>query len=166
MSNKVIFPGYELREEREARGLSLTETYKRVHIPIRYIEALEQSNFDELPEPCFVKGFLKSYCTFLDLNAERFVNLYHEAVEPASTKILRGIPKQPISGPDWRTELLTWAAICAILAVGWFAYQIVVRPDAGAESNRVEAGTPGVNDEAQPPHGNPFEPHTGRDSGF
>ncbi|MEA3364625.1 MAG: helix-turn-helix domain-containing protein [Candidatus Hydrogenedentes bacterium] len=165
MSSKVTFPGNELRERREARGLSLTEAYKRVHIPIRYLEALEQSNFEELPEPCFVKGFLKSYCAFLDLNAERFVNLYHEAIEPAPIKILRNKAKDPMAGPDWRTELLTWAAICAILAVGWFTYQIVVRPDAGASDSRVEAGTPDVN-EKTPPHGNPFEPDTSRDSGL
>ncbi|HOD50813.1 MAG TPA: helix-turn-helix transcriptional regulator [Candidatus Hydrogenedentes bacterium] len=165
MSSKVTFPGDELRERREARGLTLTETYKRVHIPIRYIEALEQSNFEELPEPCFVKGFLKSYCAFLDLNAERFINLYHESVEPAPIRILRNTAKEPMAAQNWRTELLTWAAICAILAVGWFTYQIVVRPDAGASKERVEAGTPDVN-ERPLPQGNPFEPEAGRDSGL
>ncbi len=157
MSSKTIFPGNELREHREARGLSLTEVYKRVHIPIRYLEALEAGNTDELPEPCFVQGFLKSYCAFLELNAERFINLYHEAAEPGSPRTLRKSAKEPVTAPGWRSELLTWAAICAILAAGWLLYHVVVRPDAGAANGRVEAGAPEVTERATP-QGNPFEP--------
>ncbi|MGI6459022.1 MAG: helix-turn-helix domain-containing protein [Candidatus Hydrogenedentales bacterium] len=156
MSTKTTFPGHELREHREARRLSLAEVYKRVHIPIRYLEALEQGRMEDLPEPCFVGGFLKSYCAFLELNAERFINLYHEAASPSSARLLRRKQKTPETVPEWRRELMTWAAICAILAAGWLAYTVVVRPDNGAGQGRVEAGAPDVN-ERPALQGNPFE---------
>ncbi len=159
MSTKATFPGHELREQREARGLSLAEVYKRVHIPIRYVQALEQARFEDLPEPCFVGGFLKSYCAFLELSAERFINLYHEAANPTPARLLRNARKEP-GVPEWRRELVTWAAICAILATGWLAYHVVVRPDAGPGNGRVEAGAPDIN-ERSVPQGNPFEPASG-----
>ncbi|HOF38442.1 MAG TPA: helix-turn-helix domain-containing protein [Candidatus Hydrogenedentes bacterium] len=160
MSTKTTFPGHELREHREARRLSLAEVYKRVHIPIRYLEALEQGRFEDLPEPCFVSGFLKSYCAFLELNAERFINLYHEAASPTPARLLRHTRKAPEAVPEWRRELMTWAAICAMLAAGWLAYTVVVRPDSGAGQGRVEAGAPDISERLTPP-GNPFEHASG-----
>lgn len=165
MSSKVTFPGHELRERREERGISLTEAYKRVHIPIRYIQALETSDIETLPEPCFVKGFLKSYCAYLELNADRFVNLYHEAAGAAYSRTLPQKPKERVATPEWRTELVTWATICAVLAVVWLGYQAVVRPDAGPNDGRVEAGAPDIH-ERPATQGNPFEPQDIRQEGF
>lgn len=57
-----------LRRLREQKGLSVGEVCDRLKMPARQIEALETGAYETLPEPVFVRGFLRSYARFLDMN--------------------------------------------------------------------------------------------------
>ena len=56
-----------LREAREARGLSPEEVERATRIRAKYVEALEQQQFDELPGEVYTRGFLRNYALFLGL---------------------------------------------------------------------------------------------------
>lgn len=56
-----------LRRMRETCGVSEEEISERTKVSIGYIQAIEANRFDRLPQAVFVKGFLRSYCRFLDL---------------------------------------------------------------------------------------------------
>lgn len=60
--------GAQLRRLREAKGLSVGEVCDRLKMPARQIEALETGDYQSLPEPVFVRGFLRSYGRFLDMD--------------------------------------------------------------------------------------------------
>jgi transcriptional regulator with XRE-family HTH domain len=60
----TLFPktaGERLREAREAMGLSLAEVAARTRIPVRQLEAIEESNFAALPSITYAVGFAKAY---------------------------------------------------------------------------------------------------------
>ncbi|MFA5964778.1 MAG: helix-turn-helix domain-containing protein [Sphingomonas sp.] len=60
----TLFPksaGEKLREAREALGLSLAEIAARTRIPLRQLEAIEQSDFAQLPSITYAVGFAKAY---------------------------------------------------------------------------------------------------------
>lgn len=57
--------GMLLRDLREQKQLSIGEVSERLKLPARQIEALENGGYDDLPEPIFVRGFLRSYGRFL-----------------------------------------------------------------------------------------------------
>ncbi|WP_242138684.1 helix-turn-helix domain-containing protein [Sphingomonas sp. TREG-RG-20F-R18-01] len=60
----TLFPktaGERLREAREALGLSLAEVAARTRIPVRQLEAIEESNFAALPSITYSVGFAKAY---------------------------------------------------------------------------------------------------------
>ncbi len=61
-------PGEYLRRERELRGVSLPKIFEATRVPMRYLEALEADNYEILPHPTFVKGYIKSYCKALGLD--------------------------------------------------------------------------------------------------
>ncbi|MDO8427216.1 MAG: DUF4115 domain-containing protein [Deltaproteobacteria bacterium] len=61
-------PGEYLRRERELRGVSLSKIFEATRVPMRYLEALEADNYEILPHPTFVKGYIKSYCKALGLD--------------------------------------------------------------------------------------------------
>lgn len=67
-----------LRAGREDAGLSLEAVAQRTKIPRRLLEALEQDRFDALPPPVFVKGFVRSYCGAVGLDAEYAIELLVE----------------------------------------------------------------------------------------
>ena len=60
--------GMQLRMHREKKGLSIGEVSERLKLPTRQIEALETGDYDLLPETVFVRGFLRSYGRFLDVD--------------------------------------------------------------------------------------------------
>ena len=47
--------GSYLKSERELRGVTLEELHSKTRIPSRYLQALENNQFDELPEEVFYK---------------------------------------------------------------------------------------------------------------
>ncbi|MEO5866019.1 MAG: RodZ domain-containing protein [Sphingomonas sp.] len=60
----TLFPksaGERLREAREAQGLSLAEIAARTRVPLRQLEAIENSDYAQLPSVTYAVGFAKSY---------------------------------------------------------------------------------------------------------
>ncbi len=53
--------GQKLRSAREAQGLTLVQIFERTKIPLNHLQAVEQGDSDELPEPVFIFGFIKRY---------------------------------------------------------------------------------------------------------
>ena len=62
--------GNTLREARIRKGLSIKDVEDATKIRSKYLEALEEDDFEVLPGPTFVKGFLRTYAVFLKLDAD------------------------------------------------------------------------------------------------
>ena len=63
-----------------AKGISLEAAEESTKIRRKYLEAMENDNFDVLPGKVYVKGFIKNYATFLGLNGNSMVSAYEEMV--------------------------------------------------------------------------------------
>ena len=70
----------QLRRAREAKGMELKEVEEITKIRSRYLQALEEENYDVLPGGVYTVGFLRSYARFLDLDAESLVNSFRMEV--------------------------------------------------------------------------------------
>jgi cytoskeleton protein RodZ len=57
-----------LRSARIQRGLSIEQVAQDTRISARFLEALEDEAFQELPAPVYVRGFLRSYGNYLRLD--------------------------------------------------------------------------------------------------
>ena len=55
--------GNSLREARIRQGLSIKDVEAATKIRGKYLEALEQDDFEVLPGPTYVKGFLRTYAS-------------------------------------------------------------------------------------------------------
>lgn len=67
---------------RQIVGVSKEEMQDHIKISIGYIDHLEENRFDLLPQPVYVKGFLKSYLRFLGVSAcEHLVKAYAERLD-------------------------------------------------------------------------------------
>jgi cytoskeleton protein RodZ len=63
-----ISVGEALRAGREAAGLSLNEVAERLKLSMRQLEAIERDDFGVLPGPTFVRGFVRNYARFLEID--------------------------------------------------------------------------------------------------
>jgi cytoskeletal protein RodZ len=140
------FPGHALREQREALGYSLADIYARVHIPPRYATGLETGDFSVFPAPTYALGFINSYCQFLELDPEPFLAACRAAIRSPQAghypvRRRRVANPNPDGRPLWVSDLITWGAICAVLALCWITYAVVTQPFAEDGSGRVDAGS-------------------------
>lgn len=70
--------GEILRQERTRRGLSIKDVEQVLHIRAAYLEALEIDKYKEIPGDVYVKGFIRSYASFLGLDGQKLVNSYKQ----------------------------------------------------------------------------------------
>jgi cytoskeletal protein RodZ len=76
--------GQYLRSAREARGIDLHEAAQQTRIGIAYLKALEEEDFSKLPGEVFVRGFLKNYGKYLQLEESQVMRRYGESMAPKS----------------------------------------------------------------------------------
>jgi cytoskeletal protein RodZ len=62
--------GLILREAREEKGLTVEEVQAITRINARYLVALEEGDYSALPTAVHVRGFLRNYARFLELQPE------------------------------------------------------------------------------------------------
>ncbi len=61
--------GEILRQARIAKGLELAEISSAIHVRVGQLKAIEENHLDALPGMTYALGFLKSYATYLKLDA-------------------------------------------------------------------------------------------------
>ncbi len=69
-------PGARLRELRVSCKLELARVAAELHLPVATIEALEQDHYKALPDPVFVRGYLRAYARLLETEAEPLIAAY------------------------------------------------------------------------------------------
>lgn len=68
--------GNTLREARLRRGLDILQCETETKIRAKYLRAMEDENFDLMPSPTYVRGFLRTYADFLDLDGQLVLDEY------------------------------------------------------------------------------------------
>lgn len=72
--------GERLEEARKRKGISVREAAETTKIRGDYLQKFEANTFEiDLP-PLYIRGFLRSYARYLDLDPERIVNDYNEVL--------------------------------------------------------------------------------------
>jgi len=65
--------GNSLREARIRRGLTIKDVEDITKIRSKYLEALEENDYEVLPGPTYVKAFLRTYASFLKLDPDELL---------------------------------------------------------------------------------------------
>ena len=67
---------FDLAKFREEKGISLHEISNKLNIPEKFLLAIEDLSFDELPAPIFAKSQIKKYCSFFDIKPSIILEKY------------------------------------------------------------------------------------------
>ena len=68
--------GEQLRKVRKEQDISLEQASKITKIQTKYLNYLENGQYEKLPADVYVRSFLKSYTSFLKMNSEDAEALY------------------------------------------------------------------------------------------
>jgi cytoskeleton protein RodZ len=117
--------GAMLRAAREAKGLTLAKAEQATRIRQKYLAALEDDRSDDLPDPVFVKGFLRNYALLLGLDPQQVIERYR--VEHASKKDIPDVQPEiePLRTPSRLTPAMLTVALAVVvfLLVMYYLYQ-------------------------------------------
>jgi cytoskeleton protein RodZ len=121
--------GERLKRERELREVTLDEITSATRIGPRFLEALENEEWEKLPGGVFNRGFVRAVARYLGLDEEAFLaeyDLAHNAQVPAQ-------PEQPEvripSPPRWMPFVVLLGALALLVLLfagalyGWRYYR-------------------------------------------
>lgn len=110
-------PGGLLRAARESAGVSLRDISAQLHLDQRTIDSLERDDFDNLPAPTFVRGYLRGYARLLSVPVGPVLEAYdREGFRPPD--LVADISEEPENtASDFPVSLVTWAVVLILLAM-------------------------------------------------
>jgi hypothetical protein len=156
--------GTSLREARQRQGLEFVDAESATKIRSRYLHALEDEQFDTLPSPTYVKGFLRSYAEFLGLDGQLYVDEYNSRYIAGDDE-LRPVTRRSAASARAHGNVESRALVLALVGIASAAALVILAWKwAGDEPQR----TPGVQPVAPPAGTQPASkrttPVTGRKS--
>ena len=110
--------GEELREARNALGVSLEDAAAQLRINKRYLQALEEGRVKDLPGAAYAVGFVRSYATALGLDPDEAVRRFRDVSGTAVTKSGDLVFPEPVPRRGIPTGVL--AALGLALAMGGY----------------------------------------------
>lgn len=133
MTGDVHKLGEVLRAAREAKGVDLVRVERETKIRERYLAALENGDYRDLPGAVYTRGFLRNYGAYLGLDTEYLLDLYRlETDANPSARRAMPAPPRPIGTRRPRAFVVTPGAIVAailVLLVGgfvaWIGFELV-----------------------------------------
>jgi cytoskeletal protein RodZ len=121
--------GEKLREAREIRGVDLFRVERDTKIRTKFLSALENGDFADLPGDVYARGFLRNYATYLGMDADELEEEWREEAGQAA-------PIKPIIvGPQPLTMrrrvtfershvVIGIVAIIVLVVAGYFGFQL------------------------------------------
>lgn len=117
--------GEHLKREREMRGVSLEEIAAATRINTRFLEAIENERWDQLPGGVFNRGFIRSIARYLGMDEDSLVAEYdldvkgngnsHHAPILLARAATGSTEKMPL---DWQPAALALAILGILVAAG------------------------------------------------
>jgi transcriptional regulator with XRE-family HTH domain len=121
--------GATLREARNRRKIDLSEVEAATKIRVRYLSAIENEEWDLLPADAYARSFVRTYASYLGLDAERLAEQQRRRsggavpaerlprVDPKPITRSRG-RRLPSPSPRLLAALVSLALIAVLLVVG------------------------------------------------
>lgn len=122
--------GNKLRETRTRRKLTLQEVEAATKIRARYLQAIENEDWEQLPGDTYARAFIRTYGALLGLDGDRLAEDQRRLqgaarpgerlprVDPRPRRVARKRRSGPRVSPRLVAALVTALVVAALLVVG------------------------------------------------
>ncbi len=111
--------GPTLREARNRRKIDLSEVEAAIKIRVRYLQAMENEEWDALPGGAYTRGFIRTYASYLGLDGDRLADDYRRATGPSggerAPKRVEPVPTAMRGRRPLASSRLVIVAVCLVL---------------------------------------------------
>jgi cytoskeleton protein RodZ len=121
--------GENLRREREMRGISLDEIAGSTKISVRFLQAMENDDFANLPGGIFTRSFIRSYAKYLGLDDEQVMSEFQMMTQTKDVELGRLMFASSSNSPrpERRPLLLPIVLAVTMLAGGYSLFRYTHR---------------------------------------
>jgi cytoskeleton protein RodZ len=136
--------GERLKKERDQRKITLEDVALSTKIGTRFLQALEEERFDQLPGGIFNKGFVRAYARHLGIDEQQAITDYLAASgtgqpDPkAEEAMLQELRSKETSEPADRIPWGTLALALLAIALGFAVWGFYSRERSAQPTARVE----------------------------
>ena len=110
--------GNTLRETRMRQRIDIVEVEAATKIRAKYLRALENEEWDQLPGPTFVRTFLRTYGDYLGLDSKMLVEEYKQRFErPGPQDLLPFSPRSSSRRQRRSPAVPPWVALVVVVVV-------------------------------------------------
>jgi len=115
-------PGRRLRKARESRGLSREEAADELRLDLRHVRALEEDDYENLPPPAFVIGYLRNYARLLELPEQEIIESFEKAGTEQPPELVSYTRDTQVRSSDLPVRLVTYLLVIglAVLLAAWW----------------------------------------------
>ena len=122
--------GELLKEYRTKKKFSIATIATQMHLDPQVIRALEDNDYTALPDPIYVRGYIRSYCKILGQDADECLELFRVNFTGDDPKIIPEI-RHPVqtSSSDKLIKLLTFLISLGliVLLIVWWQSNFIVK---------------------------------------
>jgi cytoskeletal protein RodZ len=83
-SNKTNVPRLDLARSRKQEGISLEDIADRTKISLRFLQAIENEEFDKLPGGIFSTSYLRQYASAIGYDEAELLAHYNRKMNPSA----------------------------------------------------------------------------------
>lgn len=114
--------GQLFKEERLKKGFTVFQVEKATKIRARFIEAIENDDYKNMPASPYVQGFLKNYSDFLGLKTHTVLALFRRQFKQKDLKDRKTI-EEPLTVSRWQiTPNKVILVLVVVLVLSLFSY--------------------------------------------
>ncbi|MGD9054576.1 MAG: DUF4115 domain-containing protein [Desulfobacterales bacterium] len=118
--NESLSFGYYLQSIRLEKNITLDTIAEETRIAMSNLTAIEKEDVESLPDPVFVKGFLRSYAQAIGADGDEAVRLYEARLNMKSRMedVQSYSPRSAVA--PWRNLILSIVAVAGLIALSLY----------------------------------------------
>lgn len=120
--------GEILRQARESASYSIAYVAGQTHLKEEVIVALENDQFDQLPNDVFVKGYIRSYAKLLEIDSNELIAAYPSDRDMQTETVVPQVRKAKKLSSSGVDPIVVWSSVTVVailtgLLMTWWVYQ-------------------------------------------
>lgn len=136
--------GDELRQERRARGIGLEQVEAATGVRTRFLQAIEEEEWDRLPGDFYARAFTRTYANYLGLDpVELALDRRLDRIGEPDAEAPRVEPRLVPETPSARKSRSWWPAAVGGLVLAAAVVAVVVALSGGGSTRSAPAGSGG-----------------------
>lgn len=111
----------KLLQVRQEKSIRIEEVAAKTHIRLAFLQALEAGQFEELPEPVYIQGFIRRYADVLGLDGTALANTFtvNNIIPLHTNNIINNDPQKSGKRPNIHIPLFVpYVALLVLASIG------------------------------------------------